>query len=115
MALERVLSGKCSWKAIPEVLEACAPSKKRLERAPAAMATKLSLMPQDRVCYLGRSAWGLEGCRRGSALLGPLSSPPAGDRRAVWLFRCSKQRWPGQWRCKLWDQLSLGQLFLRQA
>lgn len=55
------------------------------EHAPAAVATKLSdasglgLLP-------GSVSLGVkEDRRQGSALLGPLSSPPAGDRRTVWL------------------------------
>lgn len=38
----------------------CTLQEEAREHAPAAVATKLSLMPQDWVCYLGRSAWGLK-------------------------------------------------------
>lgn len=36
----------------------CTLQEEAREHVPAAVATKLSLMPQ--VCYLGRSAWGLK-------------------------------------------------------
>lgn len=38
--------------------EVCTLQEEAREHAPAAVATKLSLMPQDWVCYLGRQLGG---------------------------------------------------------
>lgn len=38
--------------------EACTLQEEAREHAPAAVVTKLSLMPQDWVCYLGRQLGG---------------------------------------------------------
>lgn len=71
--------GKCSWKALPEVLEEdWAVCRKRLRECSS--------------CGCGH--WAVPWVRRtaGRASLG--------DRRAV-LLKCSKQSRQGQWRCKL--------------